>query len=145
MYSLLIGLDIKAKVNLVCGYNLAYIGQVCRLNTIQKDKEGKDFVISLFFRFAKAHIILNILRHINFFGYPKVVHRLSVPVANPVIFKVVKVVKVGGIAIDKASFIYLNITPSPKMINGGAQDLQNGRMLKKHCPYFINTINHEYH
>lgn len=52
---------------------------------------------------AELRIVLDVLREVDFFGNPEVVHRLTVPVADPGVAHVVEVVEVGRIAANHSS------------------------------------------
>ena len=105
MHRLLEGLDVQAEIDFVCGDVFADVGQVRRLDGVEEDEETQHLVVrSAFGGRKRLAVVLDVLAEVDFFGYPEVVHRLSVPAAHPGVFEIVEVVEIGGVAANHTAF-----------------------------------------
>ena len=89
---LLKGLDGKAQVYFISRNVLADVRQISGLDTVQKDQKGEYLIISSLFCLGKKTIVLHIHSQIDFLRNPEIIHGLTVPVADPFIFHIVKIV-----------------------------------------------------
>ena len=120
-------LDGQAEVHFVGGDILRDIREVCRLEGIQIDKEAEDLVIGSAFLRCKVRVVALILVQVNFLRYPEVVHRLSIPVGNPFILHIIKVIDIGRVEIDEPPVAYINVPFRVKQ--GLAPDFFHGKVL----------------
>ena len=109
VHSLLEGLDGQAQVHFICRNVFPDIWQVRRLDAVQEDQEGQDLVIGSPLCLRQFSVILDIHAHVDLFRYPEVIHGLPVPVADPVVLHIVKIIQIRRIAAYHPALIHLRI------------------------------------
>ena len=102
-------LDGEAEIHLVGGDVAGNIWQIRCLDAVEEDQEAQDLVVGAAFCRRQERIILDVGVHVDLFRHPEIVHRLTIPAADPLILHVVEIVEVGGVAADDATGIHAHV------------------------------------
>ena len=68
------------------------VGRYCFVKN-QGTLKTQDFIIGGAFCLVQVRIILGVLGEIDFFGNPKIIHGLTIPVTNPFVAHIIEIIQ----------------------------------------------------
>ena len=110
MHRFLKRLNREAEIDFARRDVFADVGQIRRLDAVEKNQERKRLVVGDAFRGSEAAVILHVLPEIDLLGNPKIVHRLPIPVRRPFVLHVVEVVQIRRVSVDHALFEQIRVS-----------------------------------
>ena len=110
MDALLKGLNMQAEIDFICCNVFTDSRQIVTLQGVKENKEAQYLVISCPFRLIQMWIILCILSKIDFFGYPEIIHGLTIPVTYPFVVHIVEIIQISCIPANHFSETEFGIT-----------------------------------
>lgn len=79
------------------------VGRLLLCKESRNTKKTQDFIIGGAFCLVQVRIILGVLGEIDFFGNPKIIHSLTIPVTNPFIAHIIEIIQIGGVSSNHSS------------------------------------------